>query len=180
MSVWTMGLNQQVQGTAANQMIISLHLLSGQMGRPGATCFSLTGQPNAGGGVRDTGALSHNLPNSRKIANQEHRREMEELWGVPAGTIKPTPGYNAVEMFRAMGSGDLKCALIMCTNPGQSMPNTTRYREAMEKTFLVVADSFHPTETTRFADVVLPAAMWAEKGGVFSNSERRYHYVRNW
>ncbi|AHM58400.1 nitrate reductase [Flammeovirgaceae bacterium 311] len=177
MSIWTMGLNQQVQGTAANQLLISMHLLTGHIGRPGATPFSLTGQPNAGGGVRDAGALAHTLPASRKIVNPEHRRQMEIHWNVPEGTIKPTPGYNAVDMFKAMESGDLKCALIMATNPGQSMPNTNRYRAAMEKTFLVVADAFYPTNTTPFADVVLPAAMWAEKGGVCSNSERRYHYV---
>lgn len=177
MSIWTMGLNQQIQGVAANQGMMSLHLITGQIGRPGATCFSLTGQPNAGGGVRDTGALAHALPNGRKIKNPEDRREMEELWGVPEGTIKPKPGYDAVSMFRAMESGDLKCALVMATNPGQSMPNTTRYRKAMEKAFLVVVDAFDPTETTIFADVVLPAAMWAEKGGVFSQSERLYHYV---
>ncbi|WP_224999099.1 molybdopterin oxidoreductase family protein [Cesiribacter sp. SM1] len=177
MTIWTMGLNQQVQGVASNQLIIALHLLTGNIGRPGATCFSLTGQPNAGGGVRDTGALSHSLPNGRKILVPEHRREMEKLWNVPEGTIKPTPGYHAVEMFKAMESGELKCALIMATNPGQSMPNTTRYRAAMEKAFLVVADAFHPTNTTIFADVVLPTSMWAEKGGVFSNSERRYHHV---
>lgn len=177
MSIWTMGLNQQVQGTAANQGMMSLHLLAGQIGRPGATCFSLTGQPNAGGGVRDTGALAHALPNGRKIKNPEDRREMEELWGVPEGTIYPKPGYDAVSMFKAMETGDLKCALVMATNPGQSMPNTLRYREAMEKAFVVVVDSFEPTETTIFADVLLPAAMWAEKGGVFSQSERLYHYV---
>ncbi len=177
MSIWTMGLNQQVQGTAANQGVMALHLLTGQIGRPGATCFSLTGQPNAGGGVRDTGALAHALPNGRKIKNPEDRREMEALWGVPEGTIQPKPGYDAVSMFKAMESGDLKCTLVMATNPGQSMPNTNRYREAMKKTFLVVADAFDPTETTKYADVVLPAAMWVEKGGMFSQSERLYHYV---
>lgn len=177
MSLWTMGLNQQVQGTASNQLLIALHLLTGQIGRPGATPFSITGQPNAGGGIRDTGALAHTLPNGRKIVSESDRREMERLWSVPEGTISPNPGYNAIAMFQAMERGDLKCALIMATNPAQSLPNTIRYREAMEKTFLVVSDSYHPTETTQFADILLPAAMWAEKGGVFSNSDRRYHYV---
>lgn len=177
MSIWTMGLNQQVQGVASNQLVMAMHLLSGHIGRPGATPFSLTGQPNAGGGVRDTGALAHALPNGRKIMNEKDRHEMERLWGVPEGTIKPTPGYDAVFMFKAMESGDLRCALNMATNPAQSMPNTMRYRQAMEKAFLVVADAFHPTETTQFADVLLPTAMWTEKGGVFSNSDRRYHYV---
>jgi nitrate reductase NapA len=179
MSFWTMGLNQQIQGTAANRLVMAMHLLTGQIGRPGATPFSLTGQPNAGGGVRDTGSLAHALPNGRLVANAEHRREMEELWNVPEGTISPNPGHHAVSLFQAMNSGDVECALIMSTNPIQSLPNILPYRDAMENAFVVVADAFHPTETTKYADVVLPAAMWAEKSGVFSQSERRYHYVPN-
>lgn len=179
MSFWTMGLNQQIQGTAANRLVMAMHLLTGQIGRPGATPFSLTGQPNAGGGVRDTGSLAHALPNGRLVANPKHRKEMEELWNVPEGTISPNPGHHAISLFQAMNSGDVECALIMSTNPIQSLPNILPYRDAMENAFVVVADAFHPTETTKYADVVLPAAMWAEKGGVFSQSERRYHYVPN-
>lgn len=177
MSFWTMGLNQQVQGTAANRLVMAMHLLTGQIGRPGATPFSLTGQPNAGGGVRDTGSLAHALPNGRMVANAKHRREMEELWNVPEGSISPNPGHHAVSLFQAMNRGDVECTLIMSTNPLQSLPNILPYRKAMEKAFVVVADAFHPTETTKYADVVLPATMWVEKSGVFSQSERRYHYV---
>lgn len=177
MSLWTMGLNQQKQGTASNQLLMAMHLLTGHIGRPGATPFSLTGQPNAGGGVRDTGALAHALPNGRAVSNPEHRREMEELWDVPEGRISPEMGHNTVGLFQAMERGEVECCLIMSTNPLHSLPNILRYREAMENTFVVVADSFHPTETTKYADVILPAAMWTEKGGVFSQSERRYHYV---
>lgn len=177
MSLWTMGLNQQSQGTAANQLVMAMHLLTGQIGRPGATPFSLTGQPNAGGGVRDTGALAHALPNGRLVANPERRLEMEELWGVPRGRISAKPGYHAVALFEAMERGDVKCCLVMGTNPAQSLPNSQRYRLAMQKTFLVVADAIHPTETTQFADVLLPAALWVEKEGVFSQSERRYQLV---
>jgi nitrate reductase NapA len=178
MSLWTMGLNQQTQGTACNRLVNAMHLLTGHIGRPGATPFSLTGQPNAGGGVRDAGALAHALPGGRRVADPEDRREMEELWGVGAGTISPVPGKAAVSMFEAMGSGDIQACLVMCTNPAQSLPNAERYRDAMDEAFLVVADAIYPTETTEFADVVLPAAMWAEKGpGIFSQSERRYHAV---
>ncbi|MGF1669612.1 MAG: molybdopterin-dependent oxidoreductase, partial [Balneolaceae bacterium] len=177
MSFWTMGLNQQIQGTASNRLIMAMHLFTGHIGRPGATPFSLTGQPNAGGGVRDTGSLAHALPNGRLVSNPQHRREMEELWNVPGGRISPNPGHHAVSLFQAMNNGDVQCALIMSTNPIQSLPNILPYREAMQRAFVVVADSFHPTETTRYADVVLPAAMWTEKSGVFSQSERRYHYV---
>jgi nitrate reductase NapA len=178
MSIWTMGLNQQAQGTAANRLVNAMHLITGHIGRPGATPFSLTGQPNAGGGVRDTGALAHALPAGRKVASAEDRREMEKLWELAEGSIDDSPGYDAVSMFGAMGRGDVQAALVMCTNPAQSLPNAEQYRTAMQDAFLVVADSIHPTETTQFADVVLPAAMWAEKGpGIFSQSERRYHAV---
>ena len=177
MSLWTMGLNQQSQGTAANRLVNAMHLLTGHIGRPGATPFSLTGQPNAGGGVRDTGALAHALPNGRVVTNADHRHEMEKLWGVPRGRISSKPGYHAVSLFEAMERGDVKCCLVMATNPAQSLPNAKRYRRAMQKTFLVVADAFHRTETTQFADVLLPAALWAEKEGVFSQSERLYHLV---
>ncbi len=178
MSIWTMGLNQQAQGTACNRLVNAMHLLTGHIGRPGATPFSLTGQPNAGGGVRDTGALAHALPGGRKVASAEDRREMEKLWELEEGSIDDSPGYDAVSMFGAMGRGDVQAALVMCTNPAQSLPNAEQYRQAMDEAFLVVADAIHPTETTKFADVVLPAAMWAEKGpGIFSQSERRYHAV---
>lgn len=177
MSLWTMGLNQRVQGTFLNNMINGLHLLTGQIGRPGATPFSLTGQANACGGVRDTGSLSHALPAGRQVVNEKHRAEMEEIWGVPAGTISPKPGHDAVNLFRAMEDGRVKACLVMCTNPAQSMPAVGRYRAAMEKCFLVVADAFEDTETAQAADVLLPAALWAEKEGVFGQGERRYQLI---
>ena len=177
MSLWTMGLNQRVQGVALNNMINGLHLITGQFGRPGATPFSLTGQPNACGGVRDTGALSHALPNGRLVVNEKHRAEVEELWGVPAGTISAKPGYDAVSLFRAMEDGRVQAALVMCTNPGQSMPAADRYRAAMDKCFLVVAEAFADSETAQVADVLLPAALWIEKEGVFGQGERRYQLV---
>lgn len=175
MSLWTMGLNHQVQGTASNRLVSAMHLLTGHFGRPGATPFSVSGQPNACGGVRDVGTLSHALPNGRLIANPKHRAEMEDLWKVPRGRISPHPGHHTLALFEAMGRGDVKCCLVTCTNPGQTLPNVGAYREGMEKAFLVVVDAFFPTETTRFADVVLPAALWVEKEGVTGNGDRRYH-----
>lgn len=177
MSLWTMGLNQQTNGTGANRMMMALHLITGQIGRAGTGPFSLTGQPNAGGGVRDMGALSHTLPLGRQVRNPQHRAEMERLWGVPAGRISPEVGYHAVAMFDAMLDGRVQAAYITSTNPAHSLPNADRYRPGMERCFLIVADSIFPTHTAQLADVFLPAAMWAEKEGVFSNSERRYHLV---
>ncbi len=180
-SFWTMGLNQRKRGVWANNLMHNLHLLTGNIGKPGATPFSLTGQPNACGGVRDTGSLSHILPYGRVVKKEEHRRQMEELWGSPPGTIQPKPGLNTIEMFRALGRDEVQAMLILTTNPGHSLPNVTPYREAMgkerpNKPFIVVLDAY-PTRTTELADVVLPAAMWSEKEGIFGMSERRYQIL---
>ena len=177
MSLWTMGMNQRVQGVFLNTMLNGLHLVTGQIGRPGATPFSLTGQPNACGGVRDTGALAHALPGGRLVANPAHRQEMEQIWGVPAGTISDKPGFDAINLFRAMEDGRVKAALIMCTNPGASLPSAGRYHAAMEKCFTVVADVVEDSESQRHAQVVLPAALWIEKEGVTGQGERRYQFT---
>jgi len=180
LSFWTMGLNQRIAGVWANNLIHNLHLITGQIGKPGATPFSLTGQPNACGGVRDTGTLSHILPYGRAVKNPEHRAQMEKLWGARSGAIQPQPGLNTIEMFKALAEDRIKAMLVLTTNPGQSLPNLTKYRDAMgkaraEKPFIAVIDAY-PTRTTELADLVLPAAMWTEKAGVFGMSERRYQY----
>jgi nitrate reductase NapA len=179
MSMWTMGLNQRTKGVWANNLVHNLHLVTGKIGLPGSTPFSLTGQPNACGGVRDGGALSHLLPYGRLVANEKHRAEMEKLWNVPPGTIAPKPGMAAMDLFRGLEEGKLKCLYVMCTNPGQSLPNVDRYRKAMRRdgAFVVVTEAFHPTRTTELADVVLPAALWAEKEGVYGCAERRYQLL---
>jgi nitrate reductase NapA len=179
-SLWTMGLNQRTKGVWANNLIHNLHLVTGKIGRPGSTPFSLTGQPNACGGVRDGGALSHLLPYGRLVANEKHREEVEKIWGVPKGAIAAKPGLATIDLFRAFEEGTVKVMYVMCTNPGQSLPNVDRYRKAMQKQdkFLVVADAFHPTRTTELADVVLPAALWAEKEGVYGCTERRYQLLQ--
>ena len=180
MSLWTMGLNQRTRGVWANNLMHNLHLITGNIGRPGATTFSITGQPNACGGVRDTGSLCHILPYGRVVKKAEHRAQMEKLWGAKPGTIQPKPGLNTIEMFRALGRDEIQAMLILTTNPGQSLPNCTPYREAMgkerpNKPFICVIDAY-PTRTTELADVILPAAMWSEKSGVFGMTERRYQY----
>jgi nitrate reductase NapA len=180
MSFWTMGLNQRTRGVWANNLMHNLHLITGNICKPGATSFSLTGQPNACGGVRDTGSLCHILPYGRAVKKPAHREEMEKFWGSKPGTIQPKPGLNTVEMFKSLGRDEVQAILILTTNPGQSMPNLHGPRDAMgkarpNKPFVAVLDSY-PTRTTELADLVLPAAMWSEKSGVFGMSERRYQY----
>lgn len=179
MSMWCMGLNQRTRGVWANNLVHNLHLLTGQICRPGATPFSLTGQPNACGGVRDGGLLAHLLPYGRVVANEKDRDDMEKFWGVPKGRIQAKPGLTAVEMFQAFGKNDLKALWIACTNPGQSLPNVGEYRKGMagKDTFLVVSEAYHPSKTSELADLVLPAALWVEKEGVYGQSERRYQLL---
>jgi anaerobic selenocysteine-containing dehydrogenase len=173
MTFWTMGVNQTLAGTFTSNAIINLHLATGQIGKPGCGPFSLTGQPNAMGG-RDCGYMSHTLPGQRFIANPEHRAEMERFWSVPAGRIWHEPGYDAVRIFKAMAADEIRAIWIIGTNPAASMPNLPEIRQALERANLVIVqDAYHPTETTRFAHVVLPAVVNFEQTGVFCNSERR-------
>ena len=173
-SLWCMGMNQHVRGTWVNNLVNNLHLLTGKIGRPGNNPFSLTGQPSACGTVREVGTLAHRLPADMVVTNPEHRKLAAEIWDVPVEQIPPTPGYNTVEMFRALDRGDIRALWIQCTNPMVTMPNLHRYRNATEKQgrFIVVSE-IYPTPTTEIADVILPSALWVERTGMFGNSERR-------
>ncbi len=177
MSMWTMGLNQRSRGQWVNNLINGLHLITGKLCRPGSTPFSLTGQPSACGSVREVGALCHLLPAHRFVANEQHRQEIAEIWGVPADRIQPRPGKPLMPMFQATVDGDIKGLWVMTTNPGQSLPNVNKYREGMEKCFMVVSETYHPTRTSELADVVLPAALWCEKEGIYGNAERRTQHM---
>jgi len=175
-SMWTMGINQRVIGTALNTQIHNLHLLTGKICKPGSTPFSLTGQPSACGSVREVGALSHLLPAHRQIANQAHREQVAKAWGVDPKSIKDKAGLPMMKMFDGTITGAIKGLFVMCTNPGHSLPNVNKYREGMKKTFLVVSD-IYPNRTTELADVVFPAATWVEKEGIYGNSERRTQHL---
>lgn len=170
------GLNQSTAGSAKNSALINLHLATGQIGRPGAGPFSLTGQPNAMGG-RETGSLSNLLPGHREAANAEHRAEVAAYWGVEQ--LPANPGLTAIELFEQVRSGQIKALWIACTNPAQSLPDQNNVRAALEACpFVVLQEAFRTTETAAFADLLLPAASWGEKDGTVTNSERRISHVR--
>jgi ferredoxin-nitrate reductase len=172
LTFYCQGLNQSTVGMWKNNSIINLHLLTGQIGKPGAGPFSLTGQPNAMGG-REVGLLAQALPGYRFTEDPEHRAEVEVYWRRPAGTVSTRPGMTAIEMSRALEAGRLKAIWIAATNPTVSLPDLHQVRRALSRAeLIVVQDPYHPTETTRFADVLLPAAQWAEKTGTMTSSER--------
>jgi ferredoxin-nitrate reductase len=172
LSLWSMGVNQSSEGTAKVRHIINLHLMTKQIGRAGAGPFSLTGQPNAMGG-REAGGLAHILPGYRLVKNPQHRAEVERWWGLKPGKINPLPGKTAWDMITGIERGEVGLLWIAATNPAVSMPDLERTKAAlMRSPFTVYQDAYYPTETTRYAHVVLPAAQWSEKTGVMTNSER--------
>jgi assimilatory nitrate reductase catalytic subunit len=170
LSLYCQGLNQSSSGTAKNAALINLHLATGQIGKPGAGPFSLTGQPNAMGG-REVGGMANLLSAHRDLANPQHRAEVAALWGVPS--VPQQPGKTAVEMFQAAADGEIKALWIACTNPAQSMPDQLTVRRALERAELVVVqEAFSTTSTCDYADLLLPATTWGEKTGTVTNSER--------
>lgn len=179
MSCWTMGLNQSTHGTWNTNAIVNLHLATGAICRPGSGPFSLTGQPNAMGG-REMGYMGPGLPGQRSVLVDEERAFTEELWGVPPGTLRADgSGSGTVDMFRRMAEGEIKACWIICTNPVASVANRRTVIEGLEAAeFVVTQDVFADTETNAYADIVLPAALWAESEGVMINSERTLTLAR--
>ncbi len=173
LSLWSMGVNQSVEGTATVGGIINLHLLTGQIGKPGAGPFSLTGQPNAMGG-REAGGLAQLLPGYRTVADAEHRAELERHWGFARGSIAPEPGLAVWQQIEAMERGELGLWWVAATNPLVSMPSLDRVRAAaLNCPLVVLSEAYAGTETAAVAHLLLPAAQWSEKQGVMTNSERR-------
>ncbi|HVK16159.1 MAG TPA: molybdopterin-dependent oxidoreductase [Fimbriiglobus sp.] len=177
-SLWCMGMNQHTMGTAINNLVHSIHLLSGHWGKPGDGPSSLTGQPSACGTVREVGTLAHLLPGGRMVADAAHRADAEKLWNLPPGRINAKIGHHTVLMFEkfctpADKGGDIDTLWVQVTNPGQTLPNLQKlFRAKPADKFLIVSDVY-PTATTELADLVLPSALWVEKNGAYGNSERR-------
>ncbi|QQM31109.1 bifunctional nitrate reductase/sulfite reductase flavoprotein subunit alpha [Martelella lutilitoris] len=172
MTFWTMGLNQSVQGTFNTNAICNLHLATGKICRPGSGPFSLTGQPNAMGG-REMGYMGPGLPGQRSALVAEDRRFCEAQWGLQPGAIRAEEGIGTIAMFEAMAAGAIRAAWIICTNPVASVANRSTVTAALQRAeFVAVQDAYAETETTPYADILLPAAVSFEADGVMVNSER--------
>lgn len=172
MSCWTMGLNQSTHGTWNTNAICNLHLATGAICRPGSGPMSLTGQPNAMGG-REMGYMGPGLPGQRSVLADDDRAFVEARWGVEPGTIRSDVGPGTIGMFEQMEQGRIKACWIICTNPVASVANRKTVINGLEAAELVlVQDAYGSTATNDYADIVLPAALWAESEGVMVNSER--------
>ena len=177
MSVWTMGINQSTHGSDGVVGINNLNLVTGNIGKPGGTSLSITGQCNAMG-TREWSSCS-GLPGYRYLENSEDREEVGKFWNVDPEFFPKTRGLQQTDIFPAIETGQIKGLWLVATNPMTSMANTERVRKILEKLdFLVVQDSYADVETTQYAHLYLPAATWAEKEGVFTNTERRVNIVR--
>ena len=172
MSCWTMGLNQSTHGTWNTNALINLHLATGAICRPGSGPFSLTGQPNAMGG-REMGYLGPGLPGQRSVLDAGDRAFTEDVWGLPPGTLRADVGTGTIDLFGRMKKGEIKACWVICTNPVASVANRANVIAGLERCELVISqDAFADTETNAFADLLLPAALWAESTYVAINSER--------
>ena len=172
MTCWTMGLNQSTHGTWNTNAICNLHLATGAICRPGSGPMSLTGQPNAMGG-REMGYMGPGLPGQRSVLSAADREFVEQRWGVPPGTIRSDVGPGTIDMFSRMADGGIKACWIICTNPVASVANRQTVINALESAELVITqDTYATTATNRYADIVLPATLWAESDAVMVNSER--------
>lgn len=173
---WTMGVNHSTQGAATVTAINNLALITGNIGRAGASPFSITGQCNAMG-TRESGFTS-SLPGYRKFESAKDRNELAALWGIDAERLPKSRGLAYPDIIEAAVTGRVKALWFIATNPAVSFPNYDLLAQALRTAeFLVVQDGFFPTPTSEFADLVLPAAIWGEKEGTYTNSERRVNKV---
>ncbi|HHT9117399.1 MAG TPA: molybdopterin oxidoreductase family protein [Candidatus Hypogeohydataceae bacterium YC38] len=176
---WCMGVNQSVEGTKIVKNINNLHLITGKIGKPGCAPFSITGQCNAMGS-REYEGKAKGLPGYRSLwlpdgrKHTAYRQEVAQFWGVDESIFPEEPGESIMGILRAAREGKIKMLWIIAHNVGLSGPNRKKVLEALKNVeFLVVQDVYHPTDTSEHADMVLAGAMWGEKTGTMTNSERR-------
>ena len=177
MSIWTMGINQSTHGSDGVVGINNLALITGNIGKPGGTSLSITGQCNAMG-TREWSSCS-GLPNYRALENEQDRKEIAEFWNIDEAFLPRKRGMFQTDIYHAIEAGHIKGLWLIATNPLSSLPNSERVRRAMQKLeFCVVQDCYEDTESAQYAHVYLPAGTWAEKEGVMTNTERRINLVK--
>ena len=176
-TLFSQGVNQSAQGTDKVNAIINCHLATGRIGKPGASPFSLTGQPNAMGG-REVGGLANQLAAHMAFTPPDIDR-VRRFWKAPH--IATHEGHKAVQMFEAIARGEIKALWVMGTNPAVSLPDADAARAALKKLELfVVSENVRSNDTVSAGvHVLLPALAWGEKSGTVTNSERRISRQRS-
>ncbi|MCK5395292.1 MAG: nitrate reductase [Gammaproteobacteria bacterium] len=178
MTIWTMGINQSTHGSDGVCAINNLNLITGNIGKPGGSSLSITGQCNAMG-TREWSSCS-GLPGYRALENEKDRSEIAEFWGIDVDYFPEKRGMFMTDILPAIESGDIRGLWLIATNPMTSMANTDLMRKLLAKLdFMVVQDAYADVETNQYSHVFLPSAVWAEKEGCFTNTERRVNLIRN-
>jgi len=171
---WGMGISQSVHGTDNTLSLANLALLTGNLGRPGTGLNPLRGQNNVQG-CSDSGGLPNVFPGYQSVGDDEIRAKFEAAWHT---TLPSEPGLTTMEMVDAAESGTIHAYFIMGENPMMSEPDLRHARHVMQNLDFVLVQDIFMNETGEFADVILPAASFAEKDGTFTNSDRRVQMVR--
>jgi len=171
---WGMGISQSVHGTDNAVSLANLALLTGNIGRPGTGLNPLRGQNNVQG-CSDSGGLPNVYPGYQLVSDPDIRGKFEKHWGT---SLDPEPGLTTMEMVDAAETGAIKGYYIMGENPMMSEPDLLHARHVMENLEFVLYQDIFMNETGEYADVVLPAASFAEKDGTFTNSDRRVQLIR--
>lgn len=178
MTIWTMGINQSTHGSDGVCAINNLNLITGNIGKPGGSSLSITGQCNAMG-TREWSSCS-GLPGYRYLENEKDRSEIAEFWGIDADFFPQKRGMFMTDILPAIETGEIKGLWLVATNPMTSMANTDLMRKLLSSLeFMVVQDAYRDVETNEYSHVFLPSAVWAEKEGCFTNTERRVNLIRN-
>jgi len=172
--LYAMGITQHSHGTDNVKALANLALLTGNIGRPFSGVNPLRGQNNVQGAC-DMGALPNVLPGYQKVEDPKTRNTFEKAWDCQ---LNPAPGLALTELFEAAHAGNVKAVFIMGENPVVTEADTSFVEEAISRLELLVVQDLFLTETAQMADVVLPAASFAEKDGTFTNTERRVQRVR--
>lgn len=160
-------MNQSLSGTDKVNAIINCHLATGRIGKPGATPFSITGQPNAMGG-REVGGLATTLAAHLDFQHPEHWQLLRNFW--QTDNLVTHPGLKAVDMFDAVARGKIKAIWIIATNPAASLPNSHKVHQALAQCpCVIVSDCVDNNDTLRHATIKLPAQGWSEKSGTVTN-----------
>ncbi len=176
--MWGQGLNQSTTGNRKANAFMNLAFLSGNIGKPGAGPLAITGQGSAMG-LREVGSLPHLLPGFRLVPKDNQRAEVAKFWGVDPAKMSPNKGKPIPFLLKGLEEGKLKLLWIIHSNPAATFPNSSWARNALSKAeTLIVQDAYHPTETSKYAHILLPGAQWAEKEGCLTNSERGYTIAR--
>ncbi|OQX63508.1 MAG: hypothetical protein B5M51_04995 [Anaerolinea sp. 4484_236] len=171
--LWAMGITQHTTGTHNVMSLANLQMLLGNMGVPGGGTNPLRGQNNVQGAC-DLGGLPNVYPGYQKVTLPENREKFAKAWGVATGDgLSDQVGLTATEMMPAAADGELKVLYILGENPIMSEPDTNHIRHCLETCDFILLQEIFPSETSPYADILLPGASFAEKDGTFTNTERR-------